>query len=56
MARCPHCEAEIAMLGIDDEASQASLATVHICPSCEAVLGVTEASENGDDTDPGVTR
>jgi uncharacterized paraquat-inducible protein A len=41
MARCPHCDANITMLGIDDEASRASLATVHICPACEAVLGVT---------------
>lgn len=57
MARCPYCEAEIAMLGIDDEASQASLATVHICPSCEAVLGVSAARpDENEDTEPGVTR
>ena len=45
------------MLGIDDEASKASLATVHICPSCEAVLGVSAPADgDNDDAGPGVTR
>lgn len=48
MARCPHCEADIAMLGIDEEASQASMVTVHICPSCEAVLGVSPGEDPGE--------
>jgi len=43
------------MLGIDEEASQASLVTVHICPSCEAVLGVSQASGE-DEAEPGVSR